>query len=95
MEQIFSVIGQYAFPIVACVVMGWYVKYIQDNYRKDISDISIRHKDEMEKVTAALNNNTIAIQRLTDFIEKEDEKDKYYQDIYRLINGKKCKIWLI
>lgn len=75
MEQIFSVIGQYAFPIVACVVMGWYVKYIQDNYRKDISDISIRHKDEMEKVTAALNNNTIAIQRLTDFIEKEDGKD--------------------
>ena len=75
MEQIFSVIGQYAFPIVACVVMGWYVKYIQDNYRKDISDISIRHKDEMEKVTVALNNNTIAIQRLTDFIEKEDEKD--------------------
>ena len=75
MEQIFSVIGQYAFPIVACVVMGWYVKYIQDNYRKDIADISIRHKDEMEKVTAALNNNTIAIQRLTDFIEKEDAKD--------------------
>ena len=75
MEQIFSVIGQYAFPIVACVVMGWYVKYIQDNYRKDISDISIRHKDEMEKVTAALNNNTMAIQRLTDFIEKKDEKD--------------------
>ena len=75
MEQIFSVIGQYAFPIVACVVMGWYVKYIQDNYRKDISEISIRHKDEMEKVTAALNNNTMAIQRLTDFIEKEDGKD--------------------
>ena len=75
MEQIFSVIGQYAFPIVACVVMGWYVKYIQDNYRKDISEISIRHKDEMEKVTSALNNNTMAIQRLTDFIEKEDAKD--------------------
>jgi hypothetical protein len=75
MEQIFSVIGQYAFPIVACVVMGWYVKYIQDNYRKDISDISIRHKAEMDNVMTALNNNTIAIQRLTDFIEKEDEKN--------------------
>jgi hypothetical protein len=75
MEQIFSVIGQYAFPIVACVVMGWYVKYIQDNYRKDISDISIRHKAEMDNVMTALNNNTMAIQRLTDFIEKEDEKD--------------------
>lgn len=73
MEQIFSVIGQYAFPIVACVVMGWYVKYIQDNYRKDISEISTRHKDEMDKVTLALNNNTIAIQKLTDYIEKKDE----------------------
>ena len=70
MDQIWSAIGQYAFPIVACVVMGWYVKYIQDNYRKDISDISARHKEEMDKVTEALNNNTIAIQRLTDFIEK-------------------------
>lgn len=70
MDQIWSAIGQYAFPIVACVVMGWYVKYIQDNYRKDISDISARHKEEMDKVTEALNNNTLAIQRLTDFIEK-------------------------
>lgn len=71
MDQIWSAIGQYAFPIVACVVMGWYVKYIQDNYRKDISDISARHKEEMDKVTTALNNNTLAIQRLTDYIEKD------------------------
>lgn len=73
MEQIFSVIGQYAFPIVACVVMGWYVKYIQDNYRKDIQDISVRHKDEMDKVTEALNNNTLAIQKLTAYIEKDND----------------------
>lgn len=73
MDQIWSVIGQYAFPIVACVVMGWYVKYIQDNYRKDISDISTRHKEEMDKVTTALNNNTLAIQRLTDYIEKDND----------------------
>ena len=72
MDQIWSVIGQYAFPIVACVVMGWYVKYIQDNYRRDISDISAKHKEEMDKVTTALNNNTLAIQRLTDFIEKDN-----------------------
>lgn len=71
MDQIWSAIGQYAFPIVACVVMGWYVKYIQDNYRKDISDISSRHKEEIDKVTQALNNNTLAIQRLTDYIERD------------------------
>ena len=69
-DQIWSAIGQYAFPIVACVVMGWYVKYIQDNYRQDISSISSRHKEEMDKVTEALNNNTQAIQKLTDYIER-------------------------
>lgn len=74
MDQIWSAIGQYAFPIVACVVMGWYVKYIQDNYRKDISDISTRHKEEMDKVTQAFNNNTLAIQRLTDYIERDNDK---------------------
>lgn len=73
MDQILALIGQYAFPIAACVAMGWYVKYIQDNYRKDISEISTRHKDEMDKVTIALNNNTIAIQKLTDYIESKDD----------------------
>jgi len=75
MDQIWSMIGQYAFPIVACVLMGWYVKYIQDNYRKDINEISVRHKSEMDDVTKALNNNTLAIQKLTDYIEKQDGKD--------------------
>ena len=39
MEDILSLLGQYAFPIVACIAMGWYVKYIQDNYRKDIQEL--------------------------------------------------------
>lgn len=69
MDQIFSAIGQYAFPIVACVCMGWYVKYIQDNYRKDIQEMSENHKEEINKVTSALNNNTLALQKLTDVIE--------------------------
>lgn len=68
MDQIFAAIGQYAFPIVACVMMGWYVKYTQDNYRKDIQELSKNHKEEIDKVTSALNNNTLALQKLTDVI---------------------------
>lgn len=68
MDQIFEAIGQYAFPIVACVMMGWYVKYTQDNYRKDIQELSKNHKEEIDKVTSALNNNTLALQKLTDVI---------------------------
>lgn len=68
MEDILSLVGQYAFPIVACMAMGWYVKYIQDNYRKDIQELSENHREEMNKVTSALNNNTLALQKLTDVI---------------------------
>lgn len=69
--DILSLIGQYAFPIVACIAMGWYVKYIQDNYRKDIQELSENHREEMNKVTSALNNNTLALQKLTDVIESK------------------------
>jgi hypothetical protein len=71
MDQIFAAIGQYAFPIVACVIMGWYVKYTQDNYRTDIQELSKNHKEEIDKVTSALNNNTLALQKLTDVIESK------------------------
>lgn len=74
MEQIWTVIGQYAFPIVMCVLMAWYVKYVQDNYRTDIADINEKHKQEMDQLTEALNNNTLAIQKLTDYIEAQDDK---------------------
>lgn len=73
MNQIWEVIGQYAFPIVMCVIMAWYVKYTQDNYRTDIADINDKHKAEMDKVTEALNNNTLAIQKLTDYMEKQND----------------------
>lgn len=68
-EQIFAAVGQYAFPIVACICMGWYVKYTQDNYRKDIQEITKNHKEEIDKVNTAVNNNTLAVQKLTDVIE--------------------------
>lgn len=71
MENILTLLGQYAFPIVACIAMGWYVKYIQDNYRKDIQELSENHREEMNKVTSALNNNTLALQKLTDVIGGE------------------------
>lgn len=69
--DILTLIGQYVFPIVACVAMGWYVKDQGDKNREQISDIMKQHKDEMKEVTTALNNNTLALQRLTDFMEEK------------------------
>ena len=63
-----NLIGSFGFPIVACIVMGWYVKYQMDNYNKQLSQITSEHKEEMAQVTTALNNNTIAIEKLCERI---------------------------
>ena len=67
--DILQLIGQYAFPIVACVAMGWYVKDQGDKNRQQLDKIMEAHKLEIKEITSALNNNTLALQRLTDFME--------------------------
>ena len=70
MEQIFTAVGQYAFPIVMCLVMAKYVKYTGDMHREDMKDIRAQHKAEIDNMSNALTNNTLAIQHLTDLIQK-------------------------
>lgn len=75
MEQIImDAIGKYAFPIIMCLVMSWYVKYQTDNNRNDVNELNRLHREEMAQVTTALNNNTLAIQKLTDFITDHHDR---------------------
>lgn len=76
MEQIIELLGQYAFPVVMCLIMAWYVKDQADKNREDIKQINQQHQEEMSQVTSALNNNTLALQRLSDMIGRnENGKD--------------------
>lgn len=68
--DITTLIGQYAFPIVACIAMGWYIKDQSNQNREQIDKLTERHKEEMKDVTTAINNNTTAIQRLSDLIDR-------------------------
>lgn len=52
------------FPIVCCVAMAWYVKYITDKNREQIDAIQEQHRTEMGDVTKAVENNTIALTKL-------------------------------
>ena len=71
MPDILTLISNYAFPIVACVAMGWYVKHSTDQYREDVKEIQKEHKEEISQVTTALNNNTLALQKLCDKMDAE------------------------
>lgn len=77
-STLLQIIGSYCFPIVACVFMGWYIKYTTDKHREEISRLNEQHKTEMESVTSAINNLNVVTQklyeRLGDFInERNDE----------------------
>lgn len=71
MPDIVTLISTVGFPIVACLGLGWYVKHSTDQYREDVKEIQREHKEEISKVTEALNNNTLALQRLCDKMDAE------------------------
>lgn len=71
MGDIVSLISTVGFPIVSCIAMGWYVKYTTDKNREQINEMNTQHKAEMDVLTAAINNNTLALQKLSDKLEKE------------------------
>ena len=63
-NAIMAAIGSLGFPIVATILMGFLFVRFTDNYRADI-----------KSMTEIVNNNTIAINRLTDKLEKESKDD--------------------
>ena len=71
--EIITAISTLGFPIMACIAMAWYVKYITDKNEQSRKEESENHKLEVSKMTEALNNNTIAINTLTERLyNKED-----------------------
>ena len=54
------------FPVVCCGAVMWYVKYLTDANRAEIDDINMQHREEMQQITQAVQNNTEALIRLTE-----------------------------
>lgn len=67
-----ALISSIGFPILACIYMARWVTKQMECYREDIKELQQAHKDEITKVTEALDNNTRALQELTIYIKKED-----------------------
>ena len=61
---VLQIIGSYGFPIVACIFMGWFIKYTTDKHREELSRLNEQHKTEMQSVTEAINNLNVVTQKL-------------------------------
>ena len=66
--SVLTAIGSVGFPIVACCGMAYFFSKVNSNYRADIKELTAQHKQEMDSMTQAINNNTLALQRLLDRI---------------------------
>ena len=66
LSEIISTVG---FPIVCFIMCGYYVKYREDKNDEKFDKLNNQHDDEMKQVVNALNNNTLALQKLTDKLE--------------------------
>ena len=68
-DVILQMIGSYAFPIVACVAMGIYVKDCNKENRNMFDKERDAHKEEVRQITEAITNNTLVMQRLLDKLD--------------------------
>ena len=69
MSDIVSIISAVGFPIVAAIGCAYFVKWQYEQNQKQIEEMRKEHKEEVSKMTEALNNNTMALQKLIDKIE--------------------------
>ena len=73
-----QLLGSYAFPIVACIFMAIYVKDMSKSNREDTKALNEQHTKEMnafkDEIKEALNNNTIALTRLCERLDREEAR---------------------
>lgn len=73
LQIILTAVSSVGFPIVACGAMAYFFAKVNDNYRTDIKEINASHKAEIDAMTNAINNNTLAIQKLVDTMQERGD----------------------
>lgn len=63
-NSITQAITTLGFPIAVCLICFWYINKTQEQNKKEVSEIIAEHKLESDKLTNAVNNNTIVMERL-------------------------------
>lgn len=72
-QDVITAINAVGLPTVVAIASMWYVKYREDKNDSRIDKLNEAHKKEMADITEALNNNTLALQRICDTFEQKRE----------------------
>lgn len=72
MNEIMTIINTLGVPTAVAIASMWYIKYREDKNDERLEKLNEEHKQEMSDITEALNNNTIALQRICDTFEQKE-----------------------
>ena len=76
-NAILGAITSVGFPIVACIAMAIYVTKLTKEQREETKELNNAHTQEMmafkDEIKEALNNNTIALTKLCEKLDREDK----------------------
>lgn len=72
-QDVITAINSVGLPTFVAIASMWYVKYREDKNDARIDRLNEAHKKEMTDITEALNNNTLALQRICDTFEQKKE----------------------
>lgn len=71
MNDIVSIISAVGFPIVAAIGCGYFVKWQYEQNLKQQEEMRKEHREEVAKMTEAINNNNTLLQRILDRFDGE------------------------
>lgn len=69
-NEITNLIQLVGFPASLCIILLIGFKYIFDKFIAEMSQERESHRQEMETVTTAVNNNTVALTKLSEKLDK-------------------------
>lgn len=71
MNDIMTMISTVGFPIVACIGLGWFCKYMIDQSNKNIERMFEMYDKANTENRQAIEKMTTAVEKLCDKLDKE------------------------
>ncbi len=72
MNEVVQMISTVGFPIVACLGLGWFCKYMIDQQNKNVERMFQMYDKANTENREAIEKMTVAIDKLCDKLDKED-----------------------
>lgn len=69
-DTFLTILGNYVFPVAACCVMAYFVKYMYDQTNARVDKLNEQHKNEVDTLSEVIKNNTVALEKMNTLIER-------------------------